>query len=163
MAASSWNGNQPRLGVAFGEVPEIINVSEGSAQSFKAGTPVKLSSGSVVIAADGAVGFLGIALEDAAGATTNTVPVMLCRPNSTEVIARVTDNGTDTLPTALVQGNGYGWYKDADDVFYVDKHDDSNVTFIYERPVYDVNGDSTYWGIFRLKAGLAGSIDEEGA
>ena len=164
MAASSWNALQPRLQPEYGKIPEIMSFPEKATQSFKAGTPVKLTTtaGTVEIATDGTTGFLGIAMEDASGTTSAALKVQVCRPE-TRIIARVTNNGTDALPTTLTQGVAYDWYIDADSVFYVDAAATDGPVVIYEQPVYDATGTSTYWGIFRLLPGQAGNIDEAAA
>jgi hypothetical protein len=165
MAASEWNAKNPHLATKDGSVPRIVWVPEGSGQTYKAGTPVKLSSNQIVIATDGTIGFLGIAMKTASGTQTTSQPVMIADPSSTYVYARITNNGTDTKATASAPavGNGYGWYIDSDSVFYADLNDTSILTLIYESPVLDVNGDYTYWGRFMVNAGAAGNIDEEGA
>jgi hypothetical protein len=166
MAATSWNGKQPRISSKDGQIPRIVMIPEGgSTQTFKAGTPVKLSSNQVVIATDGTVGFVGIALADASGTQTTPVPVMLADPDQVYVYARITNNGTDTLATASAPavGGGYGWYADADSVFYADLNDVGINQLIYEAPVLDANGDYTYWGRFVVNKGQAGNFDEEGA
>ena len=165
MAATSWNGKQPRVSSKDGQIPRIVKVPEGSGQSFKAGTPVKLSSNQVVIATDNTVGFVGIALADASGTQTTAVPVLLADPDQVYVYARITNDGTDTLATASAPavGNGYGWYADADSVFYADLNDTSVLQLIYEAPVLDAAGDYTYWGRFTVNKGQAGNFDEEGA
>jgi len=164
MAAKSWHGNQPRLLPTYGEIPEIMSFPESASEDFKAGTPVKLdnTAGTVTIATDATTGFLGIAMEDASGTTSTAINVMVCTPQ-TPVIARVTDDGTDALPTTLTQGVAYDWYVDADDVFYVDGNATDGPVLIYERPIYKANDASSYWGQFRLLAGQAGNLDEAGA
>ena len=165
MAATSWNLNQPRLVPKDGQVPRIVKIPEGSTQSFKAGTPVKLSSNQVVIATDNTVGFVGIALGDASGTQTTQIPVLLADPDQVYVYARITNDGTDTLATASAPavGNGYGWYADADSVFYADLNDTSVLQLIYEAPILDSAGAYTYWGRFTVNKGQAGNFDEEGA
>jgi len=158
MAATSWNALQPRIVTRDGCIPEILKFKEELTQSFKAGTPVKLDGGECEIATDGTVGFLGIAMEDASGDTDAVIHVQVVRPGD-RIIARVTNNGTDALPTTLVQGQAYGWYADADSVFYVDANDDAVHILYYNAPVYDANGDSTYWGYFSLVPAQAGSLD----
>jgi hypothetical protein len=165
MAATSWNGKQPRISSKDGQIPRIVQIPEGSGQSFKAGTPVKLSSNQVVIATDNTVGFVGIALEDASTTQTTPIAVMLADPDQVYVYARITNDATATLATASAPavGNGYGWYVDADSVFYADLNDTSVLQLIYEAPVLDGNGDYTYWGRFTVNKGQAGNFDEEGA
>ena len=165
MAATSWNGKQPRISSKDGQIPRIVQIPEGSGQSFKAGTPVKLSSNQVVIATDNTVGFCGIALQDATGTQTTSLPILLADPDQVYVYARITNNGTDTLATASAPavGNGYGWYADADSVFYADLNDTSVLQLIYEAPVLDATGAYTYWGKFTVNKGQAGNFDEEGA
>ena len=165
MAATSWNGKQPYLAPKNGQVPRIVWIPEGSTQSFKAGTPVKLSSNQVVIATDNTVGFVGIALQDATGTQTTSLPILLADPDQVHVYARITNDGTDTLATASAPavGNGYGWYADADSVFYADLNDTSVLQLIYEGPVLDSTGGYTYWGRFTVNKGQAGNFDEEGA
>lgn len=165
MAASSWNGLQPYLAPRDGNIPRIVWVPEGSTQSFKAGTPVKLSSNQLVIATDGTAGFAGIALQDATGTQTTSLPILAADPDQVYVYARITNNGTDTLATASAPavGNAYGWYVDADSVFYADLNDTSTAILIYEAPVLDATGGYTYWGKFTIVKGQAGSLDEEGA
>ena len=164
MAATSWNGLQPRLAPEYGEIPEIMDFPETAAQTFKAGTPVMLTTtaGTVAICEDSTAGFLGIAMEDASGTTAANLAVQVCR-GDTPIIARVTANGTDALPTTLTKGVAYGWYADADSVFYVDSAETSTVAVVYEDPVYDVNGDSTYWGKFKLVKRNPGNLDEVAA
>jgi hypothetical protein len=165
MAASSWNALQPRLGIEGSSIPEIISFPEKATQSFKAGTPVKLTTtaGTVEIATDGTTGFLGIAMEDASGTTNAALKVMVCRPN-TPIIARCTVAGTATKPsTVLTQGVAYDWYIDTTDYWFgVDSATDGPVV-VYEKPIYDASGVETYWGVFRLLEGQAGNLDEAGA
>jgi len=165
MAASEWNPKQPYLATKNGHVPRIVWIPEGSGQSFKAGTPVKLSSNQVIIATDNTAGFVGIALQTASGTQTTSIPVMLADPDESYVYCRITNNGTDTLATAAVPavGNAYGWYVDSDSVFYADLNDTSVLDLIYEAPVLDATGGFTYWGRFTVNKGLAGNFDEEGA
>ena len=164
MAASSWNALQPRLAPEYGEVPEIMSFPETASQSFKAGTPVKLTTtaGTIELAEDGTTGFLGIAMEDASGTTAAALKVQVCRAE-TPVIARVTNNGTDALPTTLTQGVAYDFYIDSDSVFYVDAAATSGPVLIYESPILGPDGASTYWGKFRLLPGQAGNLDEAAA
>jgi len=165
MAATSWNGLQPYLVGKNGKIPRIINVPEASGQTFKAGTPVKLSSNQATIATDNTVGFLGIAQEDAGGVQAVLIKVQIADPDEVYVYARITNNGTDTLATASVPavGNGYGWYVDTDSVFYADINDTSVLDLIYDGPVLDGTGAYTYWGRFTVNKGQAGNFDEEGA
>ena len=165
MAATSWNSLQPRIVGKSGKIPRIISVPEGSSQSFTAGTPVKLSSNQVVIATDGTVGFLGIAMEDASGTQTTAIKVQIADPDEVFVYARITNDGTDTLATASAPavGNGYGWYVDSDSVFYADLNDTTVLDLIYDGPVLDGTGGYTYWGRFTVNKGQAGNFDEEGA
>ena len=164
MAASSWNALQPRLDPEYGEIPEIMSFPEKTTQTFKAGTPVKLTTtaGTIEIAEDGTTGFLGIAMEDASGTTNAALKVQVCRAE-TKIVARVTSNGTDAKPTTLTQGVAYDFYIDSDSVFYVDAAATDGVVVIYESPVNDSTGTSTYWGNFRLLPGQAGNIDEAAA
>jgi len=165
MAAKSWHPNQPRLTTTGGSsIPEVLSFPEKASQTFKAGTPVKLTTtaGTVEIATDGTTGFLGIAMEDASGTTSAALKVQVCRPD-TEIIARVTSNGTDALPTTLTQGVAYDWYIDSDSVFYVDAAATDGPVVIYEAPIFAADGSSSYWGRFRLLEGQAGNLDEAGA
>ena len=163
MAATSYNPLQPRLGIANGEVPEIINFPETAGQTFKAGTPVKLTTtaGTVREAEDGTTGFLGIAMKDASGTTNAAMPVMVCRVD-TPIVARVTASGVAALASTLTIGVVYDFLIDGTDFWY-SIEGTSGPVVIYEGPVYDVNGDSTVWGNFRLLAGQAGNLDETGA
>ncbi len=97
-------------------------------------------------------------MEDASGTTDAAIHVQVVRPGD-RILARVTNNGTDALPTTLTQGMAYGWYIDADSVFYVDANDATTHILYYNAPVYDANGDSTYWGYFTLVPAQAGSLD----
>lgn len=164
MAASAWGGLQPYLGVGSGCVPEIKEFPETAGQSFKAGTPVKITTtaGTIEIAEDGTTGFLGIAMETASGTTSAALKVMVCRLN-TEVYAYCTSAGTAALANTLTQGVAYDFYIDGDSVFSVDSAATNGPVLIYEEPVFDVNGTSTYWGKFRLLAGQAGNLDEAAA
>ena len=165
MAATSWNALQPRLSVEGGSIPEIMSFPEKASQTFKAGTPVKLTTtaGTVEIAEDGTTGFLGIAMEDASGTTSAALKVQVCRPD-TPIIARCTVAGVATKPsTVLTQGVAYDFYIDTTDYWFgVDSATDGPF-LVYEKPVYDGLGNETYWGVFRLLEGQAGNLDEAGA
>jgi hypothetical protein len=158
MAATSWNPKQPKIVTRDGGIPEVLTFKEEASQTFKAGTPVKLDGGEVEIAQDGTVGFLGIAMEDASGTTNAAIRVQVVRPGD-RIVAKVTNNGTDALPTTLTQGMAYGFYIDADSVFYADANDATTHILYYNAPVYDATGASTYWGYFSLVPAQAGSID----
>ena len=158
MAASSWNPLQPRIVTQSGGIPEILKFKEESSQVFKAGTPVKLDAGELEIATDGTVGFAGIAQEDASTSASTLIAVQIVRPGD-RVIAKVVTDGTAALPTTMVQGMAYGWYIDSSSVFFADVNDPSTHVLYYQAPVYDVNGDSTYWGYFTLVPAQAGSVD----
>lgn len=161
MAATSWNLLQPRLGSERGSVPEIMSFPETSGQSFKAGTPVKLTTtaGTVELAEDGTTGFLGIAMEDATNVTNAARKVQVCRPK-TPIVARCAPAGTLALPSdSFTQGVAYDFYIDADSVFSVDTAVDGAI-LVYESPVYDAAGNETYWGNFKLLADAAGNFGE---
>lgn len=163
MAATAWDPRQPRI-VTPGGVPEVYKFPEGSTQSFKAGQPVKLSSGQVVIATDSTTGLLGIAQSDASGTQTTMIPVQVVQPSRDRVLALVTNNGTDALASTLTVAEAYDFYLNSSTgVFYADANDSSGGTLIFVQPVYDVNGDSTYWGVFELLAGQAGGLDTDAA
>ena len=165
MAASSWNALQPRLGPEHGNIPEIMSFPEKATQSFKAGTPVKLTTtaGTVEIAEDGTTGFLGIAMEDASGTTSAALKVQVCRAE-TPIVARCTVAGTATAPsTVLTQGVAYDFYIDGTDYWFGIDSATGGPVAIYESPVYDSAGAETVWGNFRLLEGQAGNIDEAGA
>jgi len=162
MAATSWNALQPRLGVENGNIPEIMSFPEKASQTFKAGTPVKLTTtaGTVEIATDGTTGFLGIAMEDASGVTSAALKVQVCRPN-TPIVARCTVAGVATAPsTVLTQGVAYDFYIDTTDYWFGVDSATGGPVVIYESPVYDSAGAETYWGNFRLLSGMAGNLDE---
>lgn len=165
MAATSFNGLQPRLDPEYGEVPEVRKFPEAATQSFKAGTPVKLTTtaGTIEIAEDGTTGFLGIALEDASGTTNNLIAVQICRPE-TNIVARCTVAGVATAPsTVLTRGVAYDFYIDTTDYWFgIDSATDGPVV-VFESRINDVNGDETVWGNFRLLPGQAGNIDEAAA
>ena len=165
MAAKSWDGLQPRLQPEGADIPEFMTLTEKAGQSFKAGCPLKLTTtaGTVEIVTAAACGFVGIALEDASGVTSAEIKVQICRPD-TPIVARVSSGGTLEVPsTAMITGVAYDLYLDANSVVTVDSASPGNATLIYERPIFDVNGDETYWGIFRILPGQAGNIDEAAA
>ena len=165
MAATSWNALQPRLGTEGGSIPEIMSFPETAGQTFKAGTPVKLTTtaGTVCIAADGTTGFLGIAMEDASGTTSAALKVQVCRPD-TPIIARCTVAGVATAPsTVLTQGVAYDFYIDTTDYWFGVDTATGGPIVVYEHPIYDGLGAETYWGVFRLLEGQAGNFDEAGA
>ena len=162
MAATSWNGYQPRLGVENGNIPEIMSFPEKASQSFKAGTPVKLTTtaGTVEIAEDGTTGLLGIAMEDASGTTSAALKVQVCRPN-TRIVARCTVAGVATAPsTVLTQGVAYDFYIDTTDYWFGVDSATGGPVVIYESPIYDGAGTETTWGNFKLLADQAGNLDE---
>ena len=163
----AWSKAQPRLEPESGCIPQIMSFPEKASQAFLAGTPVKLTTtaGTVEICTDGTTGFLGIAQETASGVTGAAIKIMVVRDDS-RILAKVVNAGTPALPTTLTQGVAYDWYKagaDAVAVFSVDAGATDGPVLIYEEPVLDVNGDSTYWGVFRLLAGQAGNLDEADA
>ena len=165
MAATSWNALQPRLGVENGNVPEIISFPEAATQTFKAGTPVKLTNtaGTVTIGTDGTTGFLGIAQETGTSVTSAALKVAVVRAG-TPIIARCTVAGTATAPsTVLTQGVAYDWYIDSADGWFGGDSATGGPVVIYESPVYDSAGTETVWGNIRLLEGQAGNLDEAGA
>ena len=165
MAATSWNLLQPRFKPEHGNIPEIIPFPEKTTQTFKAGTPVKLTSGSgtVEIATDGTTGFLGLAAEDASGTTSAALKVYVCR-SETPIIARCTVAGVATKPsTVLTQGVAYDFYIDTTDYWFGIDSATSGPVVTYESPIYDSAGIETVWGNFRLLEGQAGNLDEAGA
>ena len=162
-SVDSFDPRQPRI-VTPGGVPEVYTFKEGSTQTYVAGMPVKLSSGVVVVATDSTTGFLGIVQEDASGVASTAAHVQVVQPSRDRVLALVTSGGTDALASTLTVGEAYDFYMDSSvGLFYVDAADSSGGTLIFVQPVYDVNGDSTYWGIFELLAGQAGGLDTDAA
>lgn len=165
MAATSWNLLQPRFKPEHGSLPEIMRFPEKASQTFKAGTPVKLTSGAgtVEIATDSTTGFLGIAAEDATDVTSALRRVYVCRSN-TPIIARCTNAGVATKPsTILTQGVAYDFYIDGTDYWFGVDDTTSGPALIYESPIYDAAGTETVWGNFRLLEGQAGNLDEAAA
>lgn len=163
MAASEWNPLQPRIYRPNG-IAEILDFPEGgSTQAFKAGTPVKLSSGQVIIATDGTTGLLGIAQETASGTQTTYRKVQVCRPHLDLIVAHCVTAGTAALASTFTVGTAYDFYIDSDYVFHADVAATSGPILVFVQPIYDVNGDSTYWGLFEVLAGQAGNLDAAGA
>ena len=162
MAATSWNLLQPRFKPQHGSLPEIMSFPEKASQTFKAGTPVKLTTtaGTVEIATDGTTGFLGIAQEDAATSTGAALKVAVCRPG-TPIIARHTAAGVATPPSSnLTQGVAYDFYIDGTDYWFGVDSATSGPALVYESPIYDAAGNETVWGNFRVLADAAGNLDE---
>lgn len=162
MAATSWNILNPRLCPEDGSIPEIISFPETAGSVFKAGTPVRLTTGAgtVAIVADSAVGFLGIAMEDASGVTNAALRVQVCR-DDTPIVARCTNAGVATAPsTLLTQGVAYDFYLDGTDGWVGVDDTTTFPAIVYESPIYDSNGTETTWGNFRVLADTLGNIDE---
>lgn len=163
MAATEWNTLQPRIIGPNGATPTYDFPEGGSTQTFKAGTPVKLSSGQAVIATDGTTGLLGIAQETASGTQTTMRKVQVVRPHTDYIIAHCVNAGTAALASTFTVATAYDFYVDSDSVFHADAGATDGPILIFVQPIYDVNGDSTYWGIFQLLAGQAGNLDSAGA
>ena len=165
MAATEWNPLNPRFKPEDGSIPEIIPFPEKATQTFKAGTPVKLTNGAgtVEIATDSTTGFLGIAQETGTSVTNALLKVSVCRAG-TPIIARCAPSGTEALPSdTLLQGVAYDFYIDGTDGWFSIDSTTSGPVVIYESPIYDAAGNETYWGNFRLLEGQAGNLDEAGA
>lgn len=164
MATSNWHSGQPRLLGKANQVCRIQDIPEGSTQSFKAGMPVKLSSGKVVIATDGTTGMVGIAMEAASGTVSTGRAVQIAEPDSCYVIAQTSSAGTLTSASGGTIGTTYDfYYNSSTGLFTVDLAATSGPILTFVDYIRDVNGDSTYWGIFEVLAGQAGNIDASAA
>ena len=89
--------NNPRI-VTTGKdtLPVIVDLPEGSTQSFLVGELVYLVSGQVTVCATDTTQIYGIALEAASGTQTTLRKVMVIGIDDTLRI-RLTNNGTDYL------------------------------------------------------------------
>jgi len=81
--------------------PHLKKFKEGATQTFKEGDPVKLSSGLIVIATDGA-DIIGIAAKKASGTTNADAFVYVVTP---EQVWSAYTSGTPATATHV--GNGY--------------------------------------------------------
>lgn len=162
MAAKSFDVLNPRIRDVNGKMPQIMyGAKEYDSQAFKAGqlvySDVTKTAPTLITecASDGVI--LGIAMKDATNVTSSHVeiPVMLITPE-TELYIRCTNGGTDALASSFKQGEEYSTYIGTsgatDNYAYIDLADTSNAVLVFLGPVYDVNGDSTYWCRARVTA-----------
>lgn len=153
MAAKSWDPKQPRI-VKNDSIAEIAyGITEANSQSFKAGALVKYSSGvaALVTATSAAQAVLGIAQKDATNVTSGNIeiPVQLVSATDTLLI-RVSSDGTAALSSTLTPLTDYGIHVDTNGVATLDSSETTNVSLVFIEPVYDVNGDATYWAKCRV-------------
>jgi len=149
--------NNPRIGKSHdGGSPEIrYGWYESNTQSFKAGQFVVLAgdatTGGVAVCASNAVLVMGIAMKDATNVSSGNIeiPVMIVYP-SDELIMKCTATATAKLSNLFYPGKKYGIYV-ASNVVYADYDNTASYDCVeFIEPIYDADGDATYWGKFKL-------------
>lgn len=156
MAATSWDPLQPRIIDAAGGVAPIYVFPEAATQSYKAGALVYLdaTNGRVTAVANSGTLICGIAQKDASGVTSTNAPVQIIRPgdrlqvscyDASDAAAKAASNfkAGFTYDIEVVNGVAYA------------ERDSEHATseeLIFIQPIYDVNGDSTNYGIFQVEA-----------
>jgi hypothetical protein len=148
----------PRIGkTASGQAPRIIyGRYETNSLSFKAGMWV-LDDGDVApgtacitgVVTSGTL-VLGIAMKDATNVTTGNIeiPVMELRPGDEIYMPCVAGTTAAKSNTFLTQKR-YGLYVSSTAV-YANSSNTTDDIVLFKEPIYDANGDSTYWGLFEL-------------
>jgi len=112
------------------------------------------NAGAITLAAVGDIPVFGIAMKDATNVTSGNIeiPVMVITPENIVKI-QVTDGSAakEAANTTCTAGIAYDFEINAGE-FDIASDDVTNGKFVYQEPIYDVNGDATYWGKFRLYA-----------
>jgi len=150
--------NNPRIGVTGnGQSPEIrYGWYEANSSAFKAGELVKLAGNATtggvttLTAGAGAILIMGIAQKDGTNVSSGNIeiPVMIIRPDD-ELIMKCTASGTAKLSNLFYPGKKYGLYVGSN-IWYADYDDTTNDAVMFVEPIYDADGDATYWGKFKL-------------
>src|SRR3989304_4568545 len=129
---------------------------ETNSSTFKAGQWVKDDGDAApgtacitVVASDG-TSVLGIAQKDATNVTSGNIeiPIMEIQAGD-ELIMPTTATGTAKASNLFLTAKKYGLYV-ASNIVYADYDDTTNDCVIFKAPIYDANGDATFWGIFEL-------------
>lgn len=155
MAKKAWDPRNPRVATADGSnSPKIIHgYLEANSQSFKAGEPVAFSGATVIAGAGGDVPIAGIAMKSATNVTSGNIeiPVQVINP-SDEVYIQVSTGGTlQAADTTCTPGLAYDIIIDSGSEFWtLDSADTTNPKFVFQEPIKDVNGTSTYWAKVKL-------------
>jgi len=156
MAAKSWDKLQPTARGAGGEVLPVYKFPEAASQSYKAGAVVELVAGKVTACDNGAARILGIVQQDASGTTDTDAYVEVFRPGDLIEMGCVDAAATDVLVAAsgLKAGYTYAVAINGDGVCNADLNTENALTeeLVFVQPIYDVNGDSTYRGVFVLES-----------
>lgn len=113
----------------MGDEGLVVQFTEGAAQSFKAGDPVKLSGGKIIAATatannlDAAQVLVGFAMQKATGVTDAACPVRVIRPSTDVFIVNLDPTATaNTFVTTMVGSTigisqvGTEWFADGDQV-----------------------------------------------
>ena len=154
----AFNVNPRIARTATGLAPRIIfGRYETNSSSFKAGQFVvddgDAAPGTACITVVGTSGtlVLGTAMKDATNVTTGNIeiPITEIQPGD-ELIMPTTASGTAKKSNLFLTSKNYGLYVSSN-IVYADYDNTTNDCVIFKQPVYDANGDSTYWGIFQLR------------
>jgi len=156
MAASSFDPQNPKLGPAAnsGGIPKIVyGAYEKTSTSFKAGQFVFMDgSGAVDDVADNGVSVYGIALADSTNTSSASavvaIPVMTINPGD-ELLIKTENSGAAALANTGDIGDAYSLNLTSG-LITVDFADNSTPAVIFNGPVLDATGASTYWGRFHL-------------
>jgi hypothetical protein len=149
----------PRIGrTADGQAPRIIYGNyETNSLSFKKGEWV-LCDGDAAPGTANITGVvtsgtlvLGIAMKDATNVTTGNIeiPVMEIRAGD-EIYMPCVAGTTAAKSNTFYPSKNYGLYVGGN-IVYANSSDTTTDCVIFKEPIYDANGDSTYWGIFQLR------------
>jgi len=136
--------------IHYGKARIIYGWGEAATQSYEAGELLQDSSGSVAVAADDSH-VLGIAQKDASGTTATEAPFIEIEPGDVVRFYVTSDGSTAALASTLTLGENYN-HQVGSNLWVIDGGDTTNGQWTYIEPVLDVNGDSTYYGLFRLGA-----------
>jgi hypothetical protein len=166
MAATSWDPKQPSF-LVRGTLPEIVyGETEKNSQTFKAGALVYIDgTNGVAACADDATSIDGIAMKDATNVTSGNIEIPIMKVEPQHLLKmRVSSAGTAALASTATHGVRYAIDIDANGVATVDTADSGTATkncVQFVQPIYDVNGDSTYWAEVHITGGdLDGAVDE---
>ena len=151
MAATSWDPRNPQI--HSGPRRIMYGSLEANSQTFKAGALVYSNGGAITVAAVGDVPFLGIAMKDATNVTSDNIEIPVMLITGDNIVRMMVQDGSDALEaadTTCVAGTAYDFEVDTTDSYFaIDSSDTTNPKMVFLEPVNDVNGASTYAGLFK--------------
>lgn len=158
MAATSWDKRQPYIrATAAGGIAPIRRFPEAASQTYKAGAVVYLdaTNGRITEIANSGTKILGLVQEDASTTTSTRQAVQIINPGD-EVYFLCYDasDAAQVAANTFKAGFTYDIELEATDLVSYAEIDSEHATteeLIFLEAVYDVNGDSTNWGVFTLE------------